>query len=72
MWALLLAADITGAGMLPGPSAPVTSSALSVCSSASVPAPGVVSPAGDASVTGLSGRQELAWESPHSEQHSRR
>ena len=41
---LFLAAGVTGAGMLPGAAAPVTLSARSVCSSASVPALGVVFP----------------------------
>ena len=43
----------SAAGVLPGPAAPVTSAAPFACSSASVLAPGVVSPAGAASATGL-------------------
>ena len=38
MGSLFSAAVITGAGVLPGPAAPVTSAASSACSSASVPA----------------------------------
>ena len=58
------AAGISGAGVLPGPAAPVTSAAPSACSSASVLAPGVDSPAGAASATSSAGRHERAWESP--------
>ena len=47
-------AGVTSAGVLPGPAAPVTSAAPVACPSASVPAPGVVTPAGAASATGSS------------------
>ena len=66
MGSLFSAAGVTDARVFPGPAAPVTSAALSASSSASVPAPGVVSPAGAASATGSAGRHERAWESPHS------
>ena len=46
---LFTAAGVTGAGVLPGPAAPMTSMAPVACSSASVPAPGVRTPAGAAS-----------------------
>ena len=49
-------AAVSGAGFLPGPAALELSAATSECSSASVPAPGVSSPAGAASVTGSSGQ----------------
>ena len=39
---LFMAAGVTRAGVLPGPAAPVTSAAPVACSSASVPAPGVL------------------------------
>ena len=63
---LFSAAGVTGAGVLPGPAAPVTSMSLIACSSASVPAPDVVTPAGAASATGSSCRHERARESPRS------
>ena len=69
---LFSAAGVTGAGVLPGPAAPVTSAAPVACSSVCVPAPGVVTPAGVASATGSPGRHERARESPHSERHCRR
>ena len=50
----------------------MTSTAPSVCSSASAPAPGVVSPAGAASATGSTGQHERTWESPRPERHRRR
>ena len=55
---LLLAAGVTGAGVLPGPAAPVTSAAPVACLSASVPAPGVVTTAGAASATASPGQCE--------------
>ena len=48
---LLLAAGVAGVGVLPGPAAPVTSAVPVACSSVSVPAPGVATPAGVASAT---------------------
>ena len=62
-----LAAGVSGAGVLPGPAAPVSSAAPSACFSASVPAPGVDSPAGAASATVSASRHECAWEFPRSE-----
>ena len=64
---ILLAAGVTGAGVLPGPAAPVTSAAPVACSSASVPAPGVSTPAGAASATSSPGRCERARESSRPE-----
>ena len=55
-----------------GPAARLTSAASFACSRASVPAPGVVSPAGAASTTGSPGGREHAGESPHSERRRRR
>ena len=52
---VLSAAGASGAGVLPGPVAPVVSAAPYACSSASVPTPGVESPAGAASATSLNG-----------------
>ena len=73
MWGLcFLAAGVTGDWVLPGPAAPVSSAAPFTCSSASVPALGVVSPAGAASATGSAGRHERAWESARSVRHHRR
>ena len=69
---VFLAAGVTGAWVLPGPAAPVSSAAPFACSSANVPAPGVVSPAGATSAAGSAGRHERAWESPCSVRHSRR
>ena len=63
---LFTAAVVTG-GVLPVPAAPVTSAAPVVCLSASVPAPGLVTPAGAASATVSPGRQERARESSHPE-----
>ena len=68
---LLTAAGVTGAGVLPNPAAPVTSAAPVACSSASVPAPDAVTPAGAASATTLLGRCECARESSHPERHRR-
>ena len=67
---LLKAAGVTSAGVLPGPAAPVTSAAPVACSSVSVPAPGVVPPAGTASATASPGRCERARESSHLERRS--
>ena len=55
---LLMAAGVTGAGVLPGPAAPVTSAAPVACSSASV-----VAPAGAGYATALPGRCERTRES---------
>ena len=56
-WGLCFsAAGVTSTGVLPGPASPVTSAAPVSCSSASVPAPGVVTPAGAASATGSPNR----------------
>ena len=63
MGSLFTAAGVTSAGVLPGPAAPVTSAAPAACSSASVPVPGVVTPADAASETGSTGRHERARES---------
>ena len=63
------AVGVSSAGLLPGPTAPVTSAAPFACSSANVSAPGVVSPAGAAPAAG---RHECAWESPRSEWRRRR
>ena len=72
MWGLcFLAAGVTGDWVLPGPAAPVSSAAPFTCSSASVPALGVVSPTGAASATGSAGRHERAWESARSVRHHR-
>ena len=67
-----LAAGVTGDWVLPGPAAPVSSAAPFTCLSASVPAPGVLSPASAASVTSSAGRHERAWESARSVRHHRR
>ena len=66
MGSLFSAAGTTGALVLPGPAAPVTSAAPFACLSASVPAPGVVSPAGVASATGSADRHGHSWEFPRS------
>ena len=66
---MLSAAGVTGAGVLPCPAAPVTSAAPVACSSASVPAPGVSTPAGAASATASPGRCEHARESSRPERH---
>ena len=58
--------------VLPVLAAPVTSAAPVACSSASVPAPGVVSSAGAASATGSPGRHERARVSPRSERRLKR
>ena len=58
--------------MLPGPAIPVTSAAPVACLSASVPAPGVGTPAGVASATASRGRCERASESSRPERHRRR
>ena len=63
---LLSAAGVTGAGVLPGPTAPVTSAAPVVCSSA-MPALGVSTPTSVASGTTSPGRFENAWESSRPE-----
>ena len=57
------AATGSGAGSLTGPAVPVPVAAPSVCSSASVPAPGGGSPTGAASANGLAGRRERSRES---------
>ena len=67
-----LAAGFSGAGVLIGPAAPEPSAVPSLCSSASVPAPGGGAPTGAASATGSAGRHKCAWESPCSERHCRR
>ena len=67
---LLTAAGVTSAGVLPGPAALVTSAAPIACSSASVPAPGVVTPASAASATASPGRCERARESSRPERCS--
>ena len=72
MGSLFSVACVTGAGVLPGPAAPVTSAAPVACSSASVLALGVVTPTGAASATGSPCRCECARESPHSERRRRR
>ena len=69
---LFSAAGVTVAWVLPGPAAPVTSAAPVACSSASVPAPGVVTPASAASATASPGRCQLAWESTCPERRCRR
>ena len=69
---MLSAADVTGAGVLPGPATPVTSAAPVACSSASVPAPGASTPAGAASATALPSRCECARESSRPERRRRR
>ena len=68
---MLLAAGVTGAGVLPGPAATVTSVAPVVCSSA-MPAPSVSTPAGAASATASPGRCERARESSRPERRHRR
>ena len=68
---LFTAAGVTGAGVLPGPVALVTSAAPVVCLSASVPAPGVMTPAGAASATASPGQHERARESSHPERRRR-
>ena len=72
MGSLFEAAGVKGAGVLPGPAASVTSAAPVACSSASVPAPGVVTPAGAASATASPGRHECARESSRPERRCRR
>ena len=62
---LLSAAGVTSAGVLLRPTAPVTSAAPVACSSASVPTPGVVTPASAASATASPGQYERAGESSH-------
>ena len=69
---LLTAAGVTGAGVLPGPATPVTSAAPVACPSASVPTPGVVTPAGAASATTSPGRCECARESSRPERCRKR
>ena len=64
---LFAAAGVTSAGALPGPAAPVTSSAPLACASGSVPASGGATPVSAASAPGLSGRHERPLESPRSE-----
>ena len=66
------AAGVTDAGVLPGPAAPVTSAAPVACSSASVPAPGVVTPAGAASATASPGGHGHTRGSSCPERHCRR
>ena len=61
---LFEAAGVTGAGVLPGPAAPVTSAAPVACSSASVPAAGVKTPADAASATALPGRHRALGSPP--------
>ena len=68
---LFAAAAITGAGALPGPAAPMMSSAPLACTSSSVPASGGMASASAASATGLSGRHELTLEPPCSERRRR-
>ena len=68
---LFTAADVTGAGVLPGPAAPVTSAAPVARSSLSVPTPGVVPLADAASATGSPSRHEHARESSHPERRCR-
>ena len=69
---LLTAAGVTGAGVLSGPATPVTSAAPVACLSASVPAPGVRTPAGTASVTASPFRCEPTRESSRPERSHRR
>ena len=69
---LLTAAGVTGAGVLPGPAAPVTSAAPVAGSSASVTAPVVVIFIGAASATTSPSRHERAWESSRPECRRRR
>ena len=69
---LITAAGVTGVGVLPGPAALVTSAAPVACSSASVPAPGVVTHSGAASATASPGRLERARESFCPERRRRR
>ena len=71
MGSLFTAAGVTGAGVLPGPAALVTSASPVACSSVRVPAPGVMPPADAASVTGSVGRHERARESSRSERRRR-
>ena len=59
---LLSVAGVTGTGVLPGPTTPVTPAAPVACLSA-MPAPGVSTPAGAASATALPSQCECAWES---------
>ena len=66
---MLSAAGATGAGVLHGPAAPVTSAAPVAYSSASVPAPDVSTPTGAASSPG---RCECARESSRPERRRRR
>ena len=68
---LLSVASVTGAGVLPGPAAPVISADPVACSSA-MPASGVLTPTGAASATALPGRCERARESSHPERRRRR
>ena len=68
---LLSAAGVIGAGVLPGPAAPVTSAAPVACLSV-MPAPGVSTPASAASATASPGRCESARESSHPERCRRR
>ena len=55
MRSMFSAAGVTGAGVLPGPAASVTSVSPVACLSVSVPALGVVTPAGAASATSSPG-----------------
>ena len=71
MGSLFTVAVVTSAGVLPGPVAAMTSAAPVVCSSASVPAPSVVTPAGAASATSSPGRHERARESSRPERRRR-
>ena len=68
---LLLAAGVTFAGVLPGPTAPVTSAAPVACSSV-MHVPGVLTPASAASATASPSRCERARESSRPERHRRR
>ena len=64
---MLTAAGVTGAGVLPGLTALVTSAAPVACLSVSVPAPGVMPPVGVTSVATSPGRCERAQESSRPE-----
>ena len=61
---MFAAEGVTGARALPGPAAPVTSSAPLACMSGSMPALGGMAPVSAASATASSGRHECALASP--------
>ena len=72
MGSLFPAAVVTGAGVMPGPAAPVTSAAPVACLSTSVPTLGMVTPTSAASATGSPSRHECTRESSHPERRRRR